>query len=177
MAGLNQTTVMQLVYKRPNASIFVPAILANSKFANMFVRFFTGIANGSNPGIVSCSPGAVAASVALTLTGQPSAADTLTVGQVTLTAVASGATGPQFNIGSTAAITAANIAAAYNAQAGAANAVVASVNGLVVKFTAFYAGNMGNSIAASEALTNATLSGAFLAGGTDGSIQTYHYGA
>ncbi len=59
---------------------------------------------------------ATPAIASIVLVGQPSASDTLVVMGVTLTAVASGATGNQFNIGASLDATANNIATVINAS-------------------------------------------------------------
>ena len=172
-----ETTVLKLTYRQANAAIKVPSRFGRTKFGNAFARFWTGIVNGAMTASCTASPGAVAAAQTLTLSGVPAAAGTVTVGAVTLTAVASGATGAQFNLGASAALTAVAIAAAYNAQAAAAYSVTAEAVGSTVVFTAFYPGKIGNMIACAEALTNATIGGAFLAGGADANFETYSYGA
>jgi len=58
----------------------------------------------------------VAGSRTFPITTNAATADTVTIAGITLTAVASGATGNQFNVGATVAATAANIATALNAN-------------------------------------------------------------
>lgn len=106
---------------------------------------------------------AVAASGTVTITtGQNvSAGDTVTVGGVVYTAVASGATGNQFDVGADADASAANIAAVIGGIA------TATADDNVVTITASIAGVVGNSITLGASGTNLTASGANLSGGAD----------
>ena len=74
--------------------------------------------NGVNA--VEIQMGAVAASAVGTFTGQPSNNDTITLGGTAITAKTSGATGNQFNIGTTTQDTAQNLVDAINNSATAA---------------------------------------------------------
>jgi hypothetical protein len=108
--------------------------------------------------------GAVAATGTITLTANLNATDTVTVDGVVYTAVASGATGNQFNIGGTAALTATAMAAIIN---GSTNVAAAAV-GAVVTLTAKVTGHGGNArTVATNAAARITLSGATLTGGAN----------
>lgn len=115
----------------------------------------------------------VAASGTLTLASVV-ATDTCVVGSQTFTAVASGATGNQFNVGGTDTITATNLAAVINTVL--AGAVVASSSAAVVTITAVPVGIIGNQI---KLTGNAhiTASGAYLASGANvtGSVTSSTY--
>lgn len=107
----------------------------------------------------------VAARGSLTLLANLIANDTGTVDGVVYTAVASGATGQQFNIGANAAATAAALAAIINPSAN----VAAAATGAVVNLTAKALGLAGNARAlATNAAARITLSGAMLTGGANG---------
>lgn len=107
----------------------------------------------------------VAAKGSLTLLANLIANDTVTVDGVVYTAVASGATGQQFNIGGNPAATATAIAAIINPSAN----VAAAATGAVVNLTAKALGLAGNARAlATNAATRITLSGATLTGGANG---------
>lgn len=121
------------------------------------------------------------ASGTVTFTGQPVAGETVTVNGVVITFVASGATGPQVNIGAAFADTAANLAAVINGTPDgtdpntllpsygtaplAGTAVTASVSGGVVTLHAVQPGTPGNAITLTEASTNVAASAATLTGG------------
>lgn len=107
----------------------------------------------------------VAAKGSLTLFANLIANDTVTVDGVVYTAVASGATGQQFNIGANAAATATAMAAVINPSAN----VAAVATGSVVNLTAKALGLPGNARAlATNAAARITLSGTTLTGGANG---------
>lgn len=106
-----------------------------------------------------------AARGSLTLLANLIANDTVTVDGVVYTAVASGATGQQFNIGANAAATATAMAAIINPSAN----VAAVATGAVVNLTAKALGLSGNARAlATNAAARITLSSATLTGGANG---------
>ena len=113
------------------------------------------------------APTTVAANAAtgtITLTANLLVNDTVTVDGTVYTAVASGATGQQFNLGGTAALTATALAAIINPSANVAAAAV----GAVVNLTAKSLGPGGNArTLATNAPTRASLSGATLSGGAN----------
>lgn len=127
---------------------------------------------------------AVSATGTITLSGINTANDTILINGSTLTAVASGATGTQFNVGTTAATQAANIASAINAATNALiNAqVTASALGAVVTITSAIPGVAGNAVTiakGTDAGSVMTVSGARLTGGsaaTNGSSVSYAFG-
>lgn len=123
---------------------------------------------------------AAMATLVLALTGQPTAGQAITVAGVTFTAVASGATGNQFNIGASAAATATNLAAAINASTPNAvkpvgvinataplrNVVNACVSGSTVTVYTRCSGADWNSVTETSTLSNCTVTQ--WSGGTDG---------
>lgn len=111
--------------------------------------------------------GTVNATGTLTMTGAATAAQTLTIANITFTAETSGATGNQYNLSSTVAIQAANIAAAVNGSANLANLVTATAALGVVTLTAFTGGVEGNGLQLSAGNTSNMTAGAF-AGGSNG---------
>lgn len=112
--------------------------------------------------------GAVKATGTLTFTGASVADETMTIAGVTFTAKASGATGNQFNIGGTVTLSAESLVSAVNASSDTNKIVVASNVAGVVTFTCKTPGSVGNAIGLTEGLTNATVSGALLTGGLEG---------
>ncbi len=112
---------------------------------------------------------AVAASTTGTFTGDPTAADTITVNGVVFTARASGAVANEFNIGGTPTLNATNLAAAINASttAGIIGTVGASSAAGVVTFFAIVPGSAGKNIPITESLDQFTLAAVtFSTGGT-----------
>lgn len=138
----------------------------------------SGVRNGSLAVTVDNGDGVAASK---TLTGSTVAAtNTAVINGVTFTAVASGATGNQFNVGGSDAITMANLAATINASAsaGVAGVVTAAAVGAVVTVTAVAVGVVGNLIPIS-ATGGITAGGSTLSGGsssTNGTTLTYAFG-
>jgi phage tail sheath gpL-like len=126
----------------------------------------------------------VSASGTITLSGVGAANDTILINGVTFTAQASGATGNQWNVGASATLSAANIAAAINASASALvnQHVTASAASGVVTIRAAIAGLAGNAVTIAKGVdagTVMTVSGARLTGGvaaTNSSSVSYNHG-
>lgn len=149
------------------------------EFANKVNNFFRALNAGAraavvNSGVVdSGASDAVAASQIATFSDAATAADTFTINGVAFTAVASGATGNQWNVSALgtaplrAAADAASLAAAINASAtdAAAGVVRASASGAVVTIACLIPGAIGNAIAVAKSSTAITLGGAALASG------------
>jgi len=117
----------------------------------------------------------------VTFSGVGQANDTIIINGVTFTAVASGATGNQWNVGASATLSAAALAAAINASATAliSGYVTAEAVSGVVTITAAKAGRNGNCMTLAEGvdgLTHMAVSGARLTGGTDGTEITHYFG-
>ena len=100
------------------------------------------------------------------------ATNAVTVNGVTFTAVASGATGNQWNIGASDTISAANLAAAINGSvtAGAAGVVFATSSGAVVTIWSSVPGTYANNITLAKTGVPITVSGATRTGGTGASL-------
>jgi flagellar hook protein FlgE len=117
----------------------------------------------------------------LTVTGNASANETVTIGGTTYTFVAALSTGPtvpdQVLIGAAAADTLANLAAAINGGAGAGTnystgtvangGATASAGTTTLSLTATSAGSLGNDIATMTTMANGTFGAATLTGGVD----------
>lgn len=106
------------------------------------------------------------------------ATNTVTINGVTFTAIASGATGNQFNVGVSDTATATNLAAAINASVTALvqNYVVATSASTVVTLTSLFAGLSGNQTTIASGQGTIVASGARLTGGTaDSSAKTYAF--
>lgn len=135
--------------------------------ANNFLDYIGGLCGGNYMALLSFNVGAVQATATLTVSaGGSSNSETCLIGNVTFTAVTSGATGNQFNISATAATQAASMAAAFNASADLAGKVTASSALGVVTLTSVVPGVAGNALQISEGLTNVALSA--FANGSDG---------
>lgn len=144
--------------------------LAGLKLKDFFRRITSGIA----PAVVRTENNAVKASATLTGTSVI-ATDAVVVSGVTLTAVASGATADQFNIGADDDETMANLAAAINAHASLAGIVTATSDATVVTVSAARPGLMGNAITLVSNDATIVASAARLASGTDGETDRTHY--
>lgn len=135
-------------------------------------------ATSSRPSVVVSLPGvAVQASGTFTLTSVV-ATDAISINGVTFTAVASGATGNQFNVGASDTETATNLAAAINASVTAlvAGYVTASSLNTVVTVTAVLPGITGNAMTIASADGTIVASGARLtAGAADANEKTYSF--
>lgn len=123
-----------------------------------------GIVNGINVHVAT----GVRASQVGTFTGDPTAADTLTINGVAFTARASGAVANEFNIVTGANATA--LAAAINASTSdkIKNQIVAvATSAQVLTVYALVPGTAGNLFTITESMANFTLVGTTLAGGTE----------
>lgn len=114
------------------------------RLLKLFKEFASGIRNGSIDVQVS-NPSAVSATGLATLTGVQ-IGDILMINGIAFTAVASGATGNQFNIGGSDAITATNLAAAIVASAtpGMVGIIASTASTNVVTVTTIVPGAFGN---------------------------------
>lgn len=119
-----------------------------------------GYASGAqtcDTGVLVVSDPAIAT---ITFAGAPTASQTCTINGVTFTAVASGATGNQFNIGGSVAVTAANFVTAFNASTSPKilNSIRATSNAGVVTLTASIPGFAGLGFTAANVnLANTTI--------------------
>lgn len=136
------------------------------------VRYFGGLADGAFyfSSIVE-NVGEIQATGLLTMTGAATAAQTLTIANITFTAETSGATGNQYNLSSTVAIQAANIAAAVNGSTNLKGLVTATSALGVVTLTSVWGGAIGNTIELAAGNTSNMTATAF-SGGSDGTHVT-----
>lgn len=103
------------------------------------------------------------------------ATNTLVIGGVTITAVNSGATSVQFNVGASNTITAANAVTTINALTTLNKVVQASSSGGTVTIASLIPGTIGNLITLSAGGGTITV-GAALTGGTDGTKGNISHG-
>ena len=131
--------------------------------------------NGYNFQITSDSTGAGAAATGtVTLSGNPSAGDSVTIAGVAITFEASGATGNQVNIGATTADTTANLLGfLLNSTNATLEGFGYSRLGTIITITDKTVGVAGNSVTLTKSGTNITVSGATLTNGKAPSTITY----
>lgn len=133
--------------------------------------------DGAQLSYTKLSTGSVQATATITSTGAAVAAETITVANVILTAVASGAVpaNGEWNVSATVATQAASIAAAINAVPGLSGICQATSALGVVTVTAVQPGKSGNGLAMSESATNVTVTQ--FASGSDGDQVVVNFGA
>ncbi len=136
--------------------------------------FIKKITSGMAPAVVRTENNAVKASGTLVGTSVI-ATDAVAINGLTLTAVSSGATAVQFNIGGSDTETMANLASAINANTSLNGIVTASANGTTVTVSAARPGKIGNAITLTSADATIVASAAKLADGTDGETDATHY--
>jgi phage tail sheath gpL-like len=166
----NQTTATN------NGIVQLDASLARRE-ANSLIDLLSGLAGGAKVGSMLVdvdSNSAVAASGTLTLSSSVST-DTVAIGGVTLTEVASGASNVQFNHAGTDTLTAVNLVSTINAHPTLSVDVVASNVGAVVTVKSLKVGTLGNYIDLVGS-THITASVAQLSGGTNPVRTAYHFG-
>lgn len=151
-----------------------PGQSAKQSICQALLNYITGLTTGTELGPVGSAP-----SIAISIEGQAVAAsgtftldtviatDAISISGVTFTAVASGATGNQFNVGADDTETAENLAAAINASVTAlvTGVVTATSADEVVTVSAVTKGLSGNAITIESADATITASGARLTGG------------
>jgi hypothetical protein len=145
------------------------SMLAGLKLKDYFKRITSGI----RPGVVQTKVNAVKASGTITFSSHANT-NTTTINGITFTAVTSGATGNQYNIGADDTETAANAAAAYNANATLDGMIIATSDAEVVTITSLIPGEIGNALTLAIS-ANGSVSAARLSGGTNGDVERTHY--
>lgn len=147
--------------------------------ASVVTAAFSGSATcvwtGSEFEIISATTGAgIQASGNITLTGNPSPADTVTVNGISIEFVASSPTGNEVLIGGTAQITAANLNT-FLINSTSPNILEGqySISGQVITVDYYQVGVAGNSFTLAKSSSEITVSGATLSGGTNPSSVSY----
>lgn len=144
--------------------------------AAAIAQFFGGLPIARNATVVS-AVNEVQATATLTGSGVV-ATDTVTINGITMTCVASGASGNQWNVGLTDAATMTALAArlAVLANAAIVNYMTISDNGAgVLTLTAIEPGITANLIALAQTGNHIALSAGTLTGGSAGTQTTYVY--
>lgn len=143
---------------------------------NNLKNYLSAIGSGLRKASVLVGVDAVQATASFSLSTCV-ATDTAVINGVTFACVASGATGNQFNVGASDALSAASLAAAINASSTAlvTGVVTASASNTTVTITAVKPGLLGNCITTTA--TGGISAGAARAtGGTAGTEKTYLFG-
>jgi hypothetical protein len=146
---------------------------------NNIINYLTALVGGSKAASIEVKLGAIKASLLGTFTGDPTAAQALTINGVTFTARASGAVANEFNIATGANGTA--LAAAINASVTAGIVGIVSATAPTAQtclVTCIVPGVIGNAVTCTENMDNFSLAGSAtkLAGGTDGTATTLSLG-
>lgn len=160
----------------------------NRAIGTRIINYITSLITGTEGAMSSSVPPSIAISIqenevqasqTVTLSGNLTANDTLVINGVTFTAVASGATGNQFNIGGSAALTIVAAAACINASATAlipGYVTAAATSATVLTVTSVFYGLAGNTMTIAEGVDAGnvmTVGGARLAAGAaDATAQT-----
>ena len=171
------TTIVKIVHGANESSRLGVAASLTKEFGQNLINFLTSIVSGGSQGYLQGSyaeASGVAATATATFTAVV-ATDKLTVAGVDFTCVASGATGDQFNKGSSETLSAAACVAKINANATTKKYVIASNVGAVITITAIHKVALGNLVTLTETGGHITLSAAALAGGVDTVFTTYAF--
>lgn len=168
------TLVVQTNANYPAADLLPASTGGNMRVLKGIAQMFRAFIDGSYRSNIQVIQGGVYASGTATFASVV-ATDTLVIGGVTITAVNSGATSVQFNVGSSDTETAANAVATINALT-TLNKVVQATSALgVITISSLYPGTIGNLITLSS--TGGTITvGASLTGGTDGTKGDISHG-
>lgn len=150
---------------------------ANQVDDELLQKLIPDMVDGAQLAYAKISHSAVQATATITSTGAAVAAETITVANVVLTAVASGAVpaNGEWNVSATPATQAASIALAINSISTLSGIAQATSDLGVVTVTAVQPGKSGNGLQISESATNVTATA--FASGSDGSQVAINYGA
>lgn len=161
-----------------------PTGFTNNIDAPLLIRkcsdLFAQIAQGAISANVSISYLPVSSDAVVTFTGAGTNGDTLTIGNVTITLVTSGATGNQINIGGSATVTANHLVTFINASGSPLAGICTATNASgVITLTAAVPGAIGNGLNLAKSSSSITLTAGWGSNivGSDGTIFTYSLGA
>ena len=182
LVTINITTGSEAVQSIKN--IFLKPTSDQREEARAVSNYFIDAAAGLRK--MSCdvqvnSGSAVAASGTIAFSGVSTANDTILINGTTFTAVASGASGNQWNVKATPALQAAEVVRAINASATAlvTSQVVASLSTSTVTITSLFPGVYGNTNTIAKGVDAGsvmTVSAARLTGGVAPTANVYHFG-
>jgi hypothetical protein len=162
--------VGSLLYPYPSSTARNETLQALVNFQNEFSSGSLSLTSGIQ------ALGGAAASGTATFSGNPTAADTLTVNGRVWTFVASGATTYQVNIGADLATTLASFVTKWNAAKATTDNISnisVSASATVLTFTADAVGLAGNAFTLAKSSTAITVSGANFTGGTAATSYTF----
>jgi hypothetical protein len=142
---------------------------------NNLLDYLGAAAGGNQSASLTFNVGAVYATAAITSTGTATAAQTMTLANITLTAIAPGTPAEnEFVVSATVGTQAANIAACINASTDLAGIVTATSLAGVVTVTSVVPGAIGNGLQIVDVnLGNVTV--AAFSGGLDGTAYTLDF--
>jgi phage tail sheath gpL-like len=167
-----------IILDQPESSADMQA-LVHAETGNRFLagkklmNYLRSLMGGARQATVKVCVNAVKATGTITLSSHV-ATDTVTVNGITFTCVASGATGNQYNVGASDALTADALAAAINANTTLDGMVVATSASGVVTLTALFPGELGNGVTLAIS-AHGSVSAARMAGGTNSEAEKTHY--
>lgn len=170
---------VKLLLAVPDSATTMKNVLQLNTAANQFDvealdKMVGDMIDGALLSYTKLSTGVIQATATVTFTGLPTAGETLTVANVTLTAVAGAPSANEFQIGADANATATNLATAINTSANLSGIVQATAASGVVTISAVQPGKSGNGLELTESLTNATASA--FASGSDGDQVAVNFG-
>lgn len=173
---------VKLLMAVPDSAVTMKQELQLNVAANQFDveeldKLIGDMIDGAQLSYTKLSTGSVQATATITSTGAAVAAETVTVANVVLTAVASGAVpaNGEWNVSATVATQAASIALAINSIPTLSGIAQATSALGVVTVTAVQPGKSGNGLQISEAATNVTATA--FASGSDGDQVVVNFGA
>ena len=173
---------LRINYKNPNksANTLANSLQQQSKhqecivLVDEFNALVSGTAGGSGSTLtVQITDNSVAASGTVTL-ASASSADTVTLCNITFTAVTGTPTGTQFKVGVSNTADGLSLATAINSNTTLAPHVLASNASGAVTITALDVGTVGNLLQLSSS-NNTRLAVVAFSGGTDATVKTYNF--
>lgn len=170
---------VKLLLAVPDSATTMKNVLQLNTAANQFDvealdKMVGDMIDGALLSYTKLSTGSVQATATVTFTGLPTATETMTIANVTLTAVAGAPAADEFQIGADATETATNLAAAINASANLSGIAQATSTLGVVTVSSVQPGKSGNGLEIAESLSNATATA--FANGSDGDQVAVNFG-
>lgn len=152
-----------------NITFQIIATISGSPLATSYLDEAVSLATQYWYQVAAAQAVSVQASGAISFTGQPLAGETASIANVVFTAVASGATGNQFNIGATLADTLVNFAQTVNTSLN--TVVIATAGATSLGLLVYTPGIEGNGMQLSSALSNSSVTA--FSQGAQGTLSPY----